>query len=354
MKVIHLIKTLLAGGAELHLLTLAKHQRALGADVRVAYLKDVTDFGSRPLRPDFEAAGIPTINLQTEARGLRTFVKQEKPDILHTHLPRADLAGAFARAPRRVVSAHDVYSGTQWSGKWAMPVFTMAWKRADAVIAISHAVRDWLVSDRGLDPAKITVIHYGLEAERFESGRDLRPEWGIRGPIVGTIGRLEPRKGHETLIRAMKDVEATLVIAGHDPWGHSKELLRLTDELGLRDRVRLVGFQSDVPSFLHSIDVFAFASRSEGFGQVVIEAMAAGRPVVASRIAPLTEIVVDGETGRLVEADGFAAAIRETLASPGAMGERGRERVRSHFSAARMAERTLELYRGLVQARGGN
>jgi glycosyltransferase involved in cell wall biosynthesis len=114
--------------------------------------------------------------------------------------------------------------------------------------------------------------------------------------------------------------------------------------------LRFLGFQNDVPSFLHAIDVFAFASRSEGFGQVVIEAMAAGKPVVASRIAPLTEIVVDGETGLWAELENpksFAEKILWLLSHPEesrAMGRRGKERVYTLFSASRMVEETVCVY----------
>jgi glycosyltransferase involved in cell wall biosynthesis len=87
---------------------------------------------------------------------------------------------------------------------------------------------------------------------------------------------------------------ASLLIAGHAPWGYGPTLQALITELGLGERVQLVGFQDDVPAFLSGVDVFAFASRAEGFGQVLLEAMAAGRPVVASKLAPHTEIVVDG------------------------------------------------------------
>jgi glycosyltransferase involved in cell wall biosynthesis len=126
------------------------------------------------------------------------------------------------------------------------------------------------------------------------------------------------------------------------------------ESLALRERARLVGFQSDIPSFLHALDVFAFASCSEGFGQVVIEAMAAAKPVVANKIAPLTEIVVDGETGILVEPNNpqaFARAISWLLAHPeeaSRFGRQGQERVQRYFSAARMSAETVSLYNTFI------
>ena len=143
----------------------------------------------------------------------------------------------------------------------------------------------------------------------------------------------------------MRVPSARLLIAGHDPWGYGETLRRLIDRLGLGEKVRLVGFQSDIGAFLSAIDVFAFATQSEGFGQVVIEAMAAGKPVVASKIAPLTEIIREGETGLLIEPDevqAFAQAITWLFTHPDQaqeMGKRGQERVKNHFSAGKMADR---------------
>jgi len=219
-----------------------------------------------------------------------------------------------------------------------------------------------LVQGYGLVPEMVQVIHYGIEPERYSSPfQDLRSEGGLGGKLlVGTVGRLEPVKGHDILIQAIFHVvqqfpQTILLVAGHDPWGYGRVLERLVAQLGVEKHVRFLGFQSDIPSFLHAIDVFAFASRSEGFGQVVIEAMAAGKPVVASRIPPLTEIVVDGETGLLAEPDdpeAFARAILWLLTHPEEarrMGSRGRARAQEFFSAGRMAAEMLALYEAVAR-----
>jgi glycosyltransferase involved in cell wall biosynthesis len=265
---------------------------------------------------------------------------------------------------RWVSSVHGIYSA-HWSGKRILPLFNFVWRRADACVAISQAVKDWLVKVRGIPAEGVTVIHYGIDTELF-----IRPDFNLRQlmgldrrPLLGSMGRLDPVKGHEYLIRAMPVVlrevpNASLLIAGHDASGYGKVLQALIDEQRLNGHVQLVGFQGDVPSFLHALDVFALASRSEGFGQVVIEAMAAGRPVVASRFPPFTEIVVDGVTGLLVEPDNpeaFAHAIFWLLAHPEErwqMGSSGQNRVREQFSADRMADETLSLYETLVPRDG--
>ncbi len=364
-KVLHLINTLSAGGAELHLLTLCRHLKRLGVEVTVAYLKEGK--GSRPIQPDFEATGIPVFYLGGEGVDfvrpwlqLHRLLKQEKPDILHTHLPRADLLGFLTRlsgfSGSWVCSVHGIYAN-HWRGRKTLPLFKFIWHQADRIIAISVAVKKWLVKDCGLAPEKVQVVYYGIEPERWSlPSQDLRSKWELNGQLlVGTVGRLEPVKGHDILIRAMPSVvqqfpQTTLLIAGHDPWGYGRVLESLVNQLGMEKHVRFLGFQDDIPSFLHAIDVFAFASRSEGFGQVVIEAMAAGKPVVVSRIAPLTEIVIDGETGFYAEPENpesFAEKILWLLShreEAQNMGKRGQEVVKKRFSAETMAFAVLAIY----------
>jgi glycosyltransferase involved in cell wall biosynthesis len=372
VKILHVINTLSAGGAELHLLTLCRYLRSRGADLSVACLREHVH-GSRSLRGDFERESIPVLDLDAESRydwrflaRLSRVLAKERPDILHTHLPRADIAGAlvsrFNKSLRFICSVHGIYRD-RWFGAWAGRLMRRVYHEAEGVIAISGAVKSWLEQDLGVSGDKVTVIHYGIEPEPFSlANGDLRTEWGLDGSAtIGSLGRLEPGKGYDCLIQAMpatleRDPNASLLIAGHDPLGYGKNFQSLIDRLRLNSHVRLVGVQNDVPSFLNALDVFAFASRSEGFGQVLIEAMAAAKPVVASRIPPLTEIVNDGETGLLVNLDdpqAFANAIVWLLTHPEQakqMGKRGQERVHSHFSAQRMADQTLSLYETLLRS----
>jgi glycosyltransferase involved in cell wall biosynthesis len=370
MKILHIINTLSAGGAELHLLTLCRRLKRQGVEVIVACLKEnVKD--SRSLRADFEKEGIGVINFRADRRfdprclvALVRLLKEERPSLLHTHLPRADFAGAIGHwiCPDIpwVCSIHGIYS-THWSGKWSLPLFDFVWRRADAIVAISQAAKDWLVMERRITPERVKVIHYGIEPNRLTK-ENYGPSryWGLDGKfVIGSIGRLEPLKGFQTLIQAMPILlqeapNTSLVIAGHDPWGYGKVLDSLIEQLQLGRYVKLVGFQSDIPSFFQTLDIFAFASTSEGFGQVVIEAMAAGKPVLVSKIPPLTEIVVHGESGLLVDPENpkaFAKAIVWLLKNKGKTGRiarQGAKRVNEVFSAERMAQETTELYRTLL------
>ncbi|HWH75896.1 MAG TPA: glycosyltransferase family 4 protein [Candidatus Binatus sp.] len=370
MKVLHLINTLSAGGAELHLLTLCRHLKANNVKPVVACLREHVK-GSRSLREDFVRAGVRVIDLDADSRydsrffaGLARALNAEQPDVLHTHLPRADVAGAFAHLLRPslawVCSVHAIYSA-DWSGRWSLPLVRVLWRRANRVLCISYAVRDWMVG-KGMPADKLKVIHYGIESRPFARPHiDLRAKWQLRGHrIIGSLGRLEPRKGHQYLIEAMPELcrkipDARLLIAGHDPEDYGKALQKLAGKLNVADKVHLLGFQEDVASFLHAIDVFAFATTSEGFGQVLVEAMAAGKPVVASNLAPLTEIAEDKNTALLVDPANpaaFAGALAQVLDDSidrQGMGQRARQRVEKFFTAEKMAAATLSLYQ---EARG--
>lgn len=366
MKVLHVINTAYTGGAEIHLLGLVRELVRRDVDVSVAFLRTGLLDG-RLVLGDFEALGVHVYSLGANSRyglrflgDLRRLVRRERPDVLHTHLPRADIAGMLAavggpRGMARVVSLHNIY-GKYWSGRATLPLCRVAWRMADGVIAISRAVRDWLIGPMRTASHRVRVIYYGLdlrEVDRRRAGR--RPGPGA----IGSVARLERRKNHECLVRAMPHVlrrhpQARLTIAGHDAYGYRAILQRSIDELGMREVVTLTGFEGNVIGFLEDIEVFAFASRAEGFGLVVLEAMAVGRPVVASAIAPLDEIVLPGRTGFLADPDdptSFADAIDALLRDSSLarrLGEAGRRRVEEEFSLTRMVESTLDVYRDIA------
>jgi glycosyltransferase involved in cell wall biosynthesis len=371
MKILHVINNLAAGGAELQLLSVCREMTRMGVEIIVACLRE-DGKGSRLLRGEFESLDIQVVRLVGGGRynvwfpaDLVRLIARVKPDVIHTHLPRADWAGAIAKGFCRktlvVSSVHDIHAF--WAGRWTMPLCDWAWRRADAIVAISEAVRRWLINSRGIPEAKISLIRYGVESKsRAANGReDYETPDTVGGPVIGSIGRLELRKGHDCLIRAMPMVlravpGACLAIAGGDPWGFRRHLQRLINELNLNNHVRLVGFEADIESFMRRIDVFAFASRIEGLGQVILEAMQARKPIVASRIPAISEIISHGETGLLATPDDeaeFARAIVHLLRDRDfayAMAERARRCVEEEWRIEDAARRIRGLY-GRLSAR---
>jgi glycosyltransferase involved in cell wall biosynthesis len=209
-------------------------------------------------------------------------------------------------------------------------------------------------------------VYHGIEPPLTRAlqreGLRIRSELHIPADafLVGNVGRLALQKGQRHLIAAMPSLlervpRAHAVIAGS---GDLQAYLQdLSEEVGVAERVHVLGPRKDVPALMHAIDVFAMPSIWEGFGLVLLEAMAAGRAIVASRVATIPEVVVDGETGLLVP-PGEPLALAEALAQladqpalGGRLGEAGRERLRRHFSVDKMVGDTELLYRELVDER---
>jgi glycosyltransferase involved in cell wall biosynthesis len=270
-------------------------------------------------------------------RELTRILRRLRPRVAHVMdvWPQAVVAARLARVPRVLVTHHtpelprrDNLAGRAWQ--------RLGWLARPEVIYTSEADRE----RDGRQPSR--VIALGIDLDRFEGAR---PALERDGPVVGNVARLAPQKDHRTLIEAARLVpEAELVIVGDGEL--RQELERLAEGL----RVRFLGARGDVPELLASFDVFAFPSLFEGLCLAVIEAQAAGVPVVATPVGGIRETVIDGETGLLVptgDPPALAAAIRRLLEDrPGAeaMAAEAKRRVHEWFSIERMVEETLRLY----------
>ncbi len=367
MNILYITNTLHKGGTEVHLLLLASGLQAMGVTCEVAFLRSKVIGGSVDLRDDFDKAGIRTHYLRCESSydlriGIRLnrLLGKRKWDVLHSHLPRADGAAALCKLvnPEQIwiSTLHHPYDNA-YSAAVMIPAMAPMWRMADGIIAVSEPVRQWSIQRLGVLPDAVRTIVHGIDidANADASKRMTDVPSKRKRYCIGTIGRYEARKGHETLIRAMPDIlrrfpEAELKIAGHDPWGYGESLKDLITKLNLENHVQLVGFVRDKHAFFSGIDVFAFASLSEGFGIVVLEAMAAGKPPVVSNISPLNTIITPGVSGLVAESqepEGFAKAIISLFQDEHylwRMGSEGVKRVAAEFSTAKMIERTFQYY----------
>jgi glycosyltransferase involved in cell wall biosynthesis len=367
IKLLHLINTFSVGGAEVHLLSLVRHLPRDRFDISVAFFKEEAQ-EARSLVPDFRALDIPVFDLNmprwrnlSALFRLYSLIRRERFDIVHTHLFRADLFGTLlARMAGTPVVISSVHNTEKFFRK--LPVrlaMQLTTRMDDRVIGISHAVKDSLVDEIGVSSEKVKVIHYGIAAgtaRNHAPSSQLRSELGIpdKALVIGTVGRLAKQKGHSYLIRAFAQIrkkhpDAWLLICGHDDEGLRPELESLARELKVADRMTLPGY-IDGPEGMSVMDLFVLSSVWEGFGLVLLEAMMAGVPVVATRVNAIPEIVDDGKTGFLAEpsdVDSLATAIERALANIsdlGALIARAKDRAVRNFSIETMVSQTASLY----------
>jgi glycosyltransferase involved in cell wall biosynthesis len=287
------------------------------------------------------------------ARRYARFLRAERADLLHTHTHLAGnvvgrVAGRLARIP---VVAHMHIENAFRSGR-AGRALQIALDDATArlcgrILAVSAATRDSLVR-QGYPRRRLEVVYNGVDPARVE------PLRLVEGPVILHVGRLAPVKGQLVLIRALALVEgAVAVLVGRDlerEGAYQRELEREAERLGVHERVVFAGLRDDVPRLLAGCDLLALPSRVEGLPLVVLEAMTQARPVVATPVGGIPELVVDGETGVLVPCDDpapLAEAVRSLLAEPeraARLGAAGRQRVEERFSPEAMCRRVLEVY----------
>lgn len=368
MRLVCLINSLGAGGAERHLLNLVRDMVCRGYSVWVVAMQKDVRGGASLLERDFVAAGAEVVYLNTFVLGdisrwfsLIGLLKRLRPDILHSHLPRADLAASVAKAffpsMRWISTIHDTYTKDKYSGHWVIPLVGWNWRRADQLIAVSKRVQDWSVVAFSVPFDKTRVIYHGV---LIPEASGVQPTKYNSHPVVGCLARFEKRKGMETLVKAMAEVikkfpDAQLRLAGSDPTGYSSAIKDLIRSLKLERNVMVLGFCSTPIEFLHDLDIFAFASSSEGFGVVLIEAMSVKRPIVASDIYPINHIVQHGKSGLLVnpeDCQAFAEAIIELLGNPARgheMGESGYQRCVDEFSLDKALNKVHDLYVDLTK-----
>lgn len=283
----------------------------------------------------FESAGIPITYLGTSRYSAWTLpallrlMSRMKPDLLHLHGHNASVVGrvaAIARGVPAIVHAHFADA--------AVPLFQVSVDRllapvAAHTIAVARWVRDCCIENCRLDPARVSVVYSGIPFDEFKSPgvtqiATARDELGIspEARIIGTVGRLDREKGTEFLIRAMpaiiaKHPSVTLVILGDGVL--RSELDRLCIRLGVSNRVIFAGFRNDVAALLALFEVMIIPSLGAGIPLTVFEAMALARPIVASNVDGLREVLVDGHTALLTSpADPAALSnrINALLAQP--------------------------------------
>ena len=382
LRITYVLPSLRVGGAEKHVVELATHLNKERFEPVIISLSD-----EGPLQLILNSARISTCTLSCtgayNAKGIKKwiswslrikfllrfslFLRRQKPDIIHAYLPSPNIYSAFAKRffikkTKLIVSKRAL--GYYKEGRLLLRLAeNWANRVADVVFVNSQAVKEDVLKREKVGPGKIRLIHNGIDVEKFSitiNGEKKRREFGLTpdDKIVGVVANLIPYKGHVDLIKAARLVlneapETKFLLVGRDD-GIMSQLENLAKELDIADAIIFLGPRQDIPELLQTFDVQVLASHEEGFSNVILEGMAAGKPLVVTDVGGNPEAVIHEETGLVVpprDEKALAQAIIRLLKNPEEahrFGQAAQQRVKEHFSIERMVQEMEALYEELV------
>lgn len=343
------------GGGERHLADLSLALAERGHEVYAASVPGSPLSAELSFLPEGRTFALSRRNYAKNLTRLAGFVRTHGIEIVHAHAARdyhlAALAVRLASRSRLVLTRHALFPLRR--------INKHLLSGAGRVIAVSQAVAESLKRNGVIESSKIRVVHNGIDTDRF--ARPIAARDGDSPLLVGTVGHLAPIKGHDIFVRAAALIGerrrvVRFVVIGEDKspqMDYRKVLESLVSELGLNGSVALPGWKDNIPGVLSSLTLFVSAARSEPFGLSIVEAMAAGLPVVAAASEGALEIIEDGVTGKLVpvgDPESLARAINNLLDDPVERSRLGRnaQLVAQRYSLARMASDTEQVYREVL------
>ncbi|GAK51913.1 glycosyl transferase, group 1 [Candidatus Moduliflexus flocculans] len=376
-KIVYLIGTLAVGGAERQLVETAIRLDRSKFDARIYAISN-----GGLLKHDAEQAGISVSVHETKYRGivaygrklfaLYRYLRRERPDILHCFMFTPSLYGGFVS---RLTGVPILITNRRSLGMFKDRVIyfqcleNIVNRFTDKVLVNSHAVLCDVLQRERITVDKLEVIYNGIDTQKYSSDilakpqiTQLKEQLSIPAAslVIGMIANLYRYKGHQELLLAIAEIIQSYpniyaLCIGEDREGLLSELQKLCDSYHIRQHVVFAGFSSDVPMMLSIMDIVVSASYEEGFSNAILEAMAAGKPVVATSVGGNPEAVIDGETGRIVpagDAHALAAALLELLHHPNQRikyGQNARKRIEEHFLMESMIHRIENVYDHLLR-----
>ncbi|RMG66744.1 MAG: glycosyltransferase [Calditrichaeota bacterium] len=361
IRVVHLVNDLVPGGKEHGLVKLLRHmdrerfERILVVFNRVEFTGSLEEEGCQIVRLN----KAPGNDWRLPFRLARLF-RSLGADVVHTHawgtLVEGVLAARLAGVPVIIHGEH----GTFPRGALHRRVQKFFWARAHRVLSVSALLADTLAEEVGFPREKIEVVRNGVDPQRFYASSALRrqgrAELNLSGDgfLIGTVGRLHPVKNLPMLVRAthllvQRGFNPRVLIVGDDD-GDGARVHRLVQALNLTEVIQLLPFTQDVNRIYNALDLFVLTSLSEGCSNVLQEAQFVGVPVVATRVGGNPELVVDGQTGLLVESDRpeqLAEAIARLMTNPDQLQRLKRaayHHAQTHFSLNSMVEGYQQIY----------
>jgi glycosyltransferase involved in cell wall biosynthesis len=365
IKVLQLIEGLNLGGAETKLMELVAHMDRDRFETVVCSL----GMGDR-IRQEFEKLKVEFITWPRQSRvdvslifKVAKLIREKQIDVVMTTLFYADVLGALAGvfSKPKAVFSWETISAPEWLLTHRLLAYRFAMRFCTRVISVSHATAKWLIEKRGVPPEKVVVIPYGVNLDLYRAGEnpELKQKLGIEhdAKVIGVVARLHPQKGHRYLIEAAKSIVAKypktkFVVVGDGEL--RAELESMAKAQGVAENFLFLGFRKDVKDLMRVFDVFCLPSLYEGLPNVVLEAMATAKPVVATAVDGTPELIVDEETGYLVPpADPRALAEKISLLVANEelarrFGNNGLRRVQAEYSLEKQVEGFQNLYQRFV------
>jgi glycosyltransferase involved in cell wall biosynthesis len=377
VRILNVVPTLMCGGTENQFMTLGRLLDRTRFDLEFACLRKwgpfVKELADRriPLQ-EYQVSTFRSVQAIAQQAKLARHIARRGIQIVHAY---NFYGNVFAIPPARLV-APVVIASIRDRAPYLTPmqkrVQRYACQFADCVLVNAEAVKDWLIGE-GYDESNIVVIRNGVDLSRFDApdaGDRIRQELGFEPgtPLVTVVSRLTPLKGIENFLEAAAALKPRyphvrfLIVGETSPHDrpYLKELTDLAAQLGVADRVMFTGLRSDIPALLGSASVAVMPSLNEALSNVLLESMAAGAPVVATRVGGTPEALIDGETGLLVAA-GDSTAIATAVARllddrelATRLGRSARSLIADRFSVDRMVRSTERLYTNLLAKKQKN
>jgi glycosyltransferase involved in cell wall biosynthesis len=372
VNILHIISTLNVGGVENQLaIILGKYDRRKLFPL-VCSLSDKGEIGR-----EIEESGIEVIPLNkfghqfnwTIVRDIYKLIKTRDVKIVRTHQYHANLYGRLAawlaKVPCIVASVHNVYTRDRRLHRRIINKFLSGF--TDKVVAVSETVKRDILRYDGLMDDKVTVIYNGIDTQRFSDANrnSIRANLGIplETPVIGTVGRLTIQKGQKYLIDAVavlteKFPQILLLIVGDGPV--RDDLQNHIKAIGIDKNAIFLGTRRDIPQLLSAMDIFVLPSLWEGLGTALIEAMASGKAVIATDIAPFREVINSEKVGILVpvkDRRAIASSVELLLSNKAlarTLGRCAKERSFSNFSMDITTNRYVGLFENILSGKGWN
>jgi len=358
--VMHIVLSLECGGLEKLAIDLSENMNQNGFSARICCLENTGELENQANSKGIEVVLVkkrPGLDMTLLFR-LARIMREKRIDLVHTHNMSPLLYGTLAAKIAGIPAVINTRHGRE---KYQRSPFI--WNMNNAIVAISEDARHQMLRWNRFDKNKTRVIYNGIDVDKYSfkgRGNEFKKSLNLDSStrLIASVARLSPEKDQFTLLNAfsrvlMRNCRTKMVIIGDGAL--RKELELYAEKLGLSKDVFFLGFRQDIPEILSGIDLFAVSSLMEGVSLTILEAMAAGLPIIATKVGGNPEVIVDGVTGILVSSkdpNAMADAIIKVLANAElakSMGLAARRRVEEKFSLNRMANEYMDLYESCLR-----